>query len=124
MDTYDPDASQPSGEWLQIDEGERMELVSSYHRRHRIELPNPQLHAVIHVVVENQIALGEAVVVKTLTRLQSEGLSRHDALHAIGSILAENLYALMREGAGATDGTYRAYLDRLEGLTVKSWRAG
>jgi hypothetical protein len=124
MNTYDPDAFQPSGEWLQIDEGERMELVSSYHRRHKIKLPNPQLHAVIHVVVENQIALGEAVVVKTLTRLQREGLSRHDALHAIGSVLAENLYSLMREDAGATGGTYRAYLDRLEGLTAKSWRAG
>jgi hypothetical protein len=123
MNTYDPDTFQPSGEWLEIDEGERMELVSSYHRRHKIKLPNPQLHAVIHVVVENQIALGETVVVKTLTRLQGEGLSRHDALHAIGSVLAENLYSLMREDAVATGGTYQAYLDRLEGLTARSWRA-
>jgi hypothetical protein len=78
-------------DWLGTDEGERIELVSAYHRRQKIKLPNSQLHAVIHVVVENQLALGEETVVNTLSRLQGEGLSRHDAIHAIGSVLAENL---------------------------------
>ena len=48
MDSYDPDTSPPSTDWLQSDEGERIELVSSYHRRKKIHLPNAQLHAVIH----------------------------------------------------------------------------
>jgi hypothetical protein len=52
-----------------------------------VRLPNAQLHAVIHVVVENQLALGEEVVVETLARLQREGLGRHDGVHAIGSFL-------------------------------------
>jgi hypothetical protein len=124
MDTYDPDSSRPAADWLQTDEGERIELVSSYHRRKKIHLPNAQLHAVIHVVVENQLALGEAVVVETLARLQREGLSRHDALHAIGSVLAADLYELMKEPAEATDDTYRRYLDRLQELTAKNWLAG
>jgi hypothetical protein len=123
MDTYDPDTPRPAG-WLQTDEGERIELVSSYHRGRQINLPNAQLHAVIHVVVENQLALGEPVVVETLARLQNEGLSRHDALHAIGSVLATDLYSLMQEGTETTGGTYHRYLDRLQTLTAQQWRAG
>jgi hypothetical protein len=124
MDSYDPDTPRHSAAWLQTDEGERIELVSSYHRRKKVHLPNAQLHAVIHVVVENQLALGEEVVVETLARLQREGLSRHDALHAIGSVLAADLYELMQESSEATGDAYRRYLDRLRKLTAKNWRAG
>jgi hypothetical protein len=124
MESYDPDTPRRSADWLQTDEGERIELVSSYHRRKKVHLPNAQLHAVIHVVVENQLALGEEVVVETLARLQREGLSRHDALHAIGSVLAADLYELMQESSEATGDTYRRYLDRLQKLTAKNWRSG
>jgi hypothetical protein len=124
MDSYDPDTSHPSDDWLHMDEGERIELVSSYHRQKKIRLPNAQLHAVIHVVVENQLALGEEEVRQTLARLQNEGLTRHDALHAIGSVLAADLYQLMQESPEATADVYRRYLERLQRLTAKSWRAG
>ncbi len=124
MDSYDPETSLSSADWLQTDEGERIELVTSYHRRKKIRLPNAQLHAVIHVVVENQLALGEQVVIKTLARLQTEGLGRHDALHAIGSVLAVDLYELMREPSVATGETNLRYLERLQKLTAKGWRAG
>ena len=124
MDSYDPDRSRAAADWLELDEGERIELVSSYHRRKKIRLPNAQLHAVIHVIVENQLALGEQVVVETLARLQREGLSRHDALHAIGSVLATDLYELMKESSEPTGDAYRRYLERLQKLTAKSWRAG
>jgi hypothetical protein len=121
MDAYDPDTTPTPTDWLQTDEGERIELVSAYHRRKKIRLPNLQLHAVIHVVVENQIALGEEIVAETLVRLRSEGLSRHDALHAIGSLLAENLYELMQEDQSAADEPYRRYLERLQRLTARNW---
>jgi hypothetical protein len=124
MDSYSPDTSPTPADWLQTDEGDRIGLVAGYHRRKKIELPNAQLHAVIHVVVENQLALGEETVVNTLARLQGEGLSRHDALHAIGSVLAENLYELMREEDASTAASYQQYLDRLRRLTAKDWRAG
>jgi hypothetical protein len=124
MESYDPDTSPTPTEWLQADEGERIELVSAYHRRKKVKLPNSRLHAVVHVVVENQIALGEETVVNTLARLRAEGLSRHDALHAIGSVLAENMYELMQEDRGATDDPYRQYLERLQRLTAENWRAG
>ena len=124
MASYDPETPPHSADWLQTDEGERIELVSSYHRRKKVPLPNAQLHAVIHVVVENQLALGEQVVGGTLARLQREGLSRHDALHAIGSVLAADLYELMQESPEATDDAHRRYLERLQKLTAKNWRAG
>ncbi len=89
MNSYDPDTSPPPTDWLGTDEGERIELVASYHHQKEIKSPNLQLHAPIHVAVENQLALGEGVVFGTLARLQSEGLNRHDALHAIGSVLAQ-----------------------------------
>jgi hypothetical protein len=122
MSSYNPDTPQPG--WLETDEGERIERVASYHRGTKIHLPDAQLHAVIHVVVENQLALGEEVVVHTLARLQSEGLSRHDALHAIGSVLATDLYELMQEGTDTNSDAYRRYLDRLQKLTANDWRAG
>ena len=122
MDPYDPDTSPDATEWLETDEGERIELVSAYHRRKNTRLPNAQLHSVIHVVVENQLALGEAIVIETLARLQREGLSRHDALHAIGSVLAADLYELMQESSEATGDVYRRYLERLQQLTAENWR--
>ena len=124
MHSYDPDISPAPTDWLRTDEGERIELVASYHRRKEIKLPNRQLHAVIHVVVENQLALGDTVVLETLSRLQNEGLNRHDALHAIGSVLAEDLYALMQEADTSTEETHQRYLERLQRLTAKNWRAG
>src|SRR5262245_52800889 len=124
MKSYDPETSPTPTDWLETDESARIELVSAYHRRRKIKLPNAQLHAVVHVVIENQIALGEAIVANTLTRLRAEGLSRHDALHAIGSVLAENLYELMQEDQSATDEPYRRYLERVQRLTAENWRAG
>jgi hypothetical protein len=123
LDTYDPASTPAAGAWLDLDESERLELVTAYHRRHGTHLPNPQLHALIHVVVENQIALGEQLVETTLARLEAEGLTRHDALHAIGSVLTEYLYELMRQDSPATDAAYADYLSRLESLSVASWRA-
>src|SRR5258705_5345218 len=82
---------QPDPEiWLELDETERVDLVIDYHRRIGVQLESLELHAMAHVVVENQAALGEATPVpETLERLMDEGLDRHEAVHAIGSILME-----------------------------------
>ena len=87
MDRYNPELGPDANEWLQLDEDERLIPVEEYHRDARIFLPRKirQLHATIHVVVENQLALNDEPVVRALGRLVKEGLSRHDAVHAIGS---------------------------------------
>ena len=48
----------------------------------RVRLPNEKLHAVLHVVIENQIALGDEI----------PGLDRHEAIHCIASVLAEFIH--------------------------------
>jgi hypothetical protein len=68
---------------------ERIDRVIDCHRRVRFKRPNVRLHAIMHVVVENQILLGdEAPVASTLARLMAEGLERHNALHAVVSVLS------------------------------------
>ena len=53
------------------------------------------MHASIHVVVQNQLALGVDVVSSTFDRLMCQGLDRHETIHAIGAVLAENIYSLL-----------------------------
>ena len=99
-------------------------LVEEYHQKSGIKLPNLHMHALIHVVVENQAAMAdETPVERTLTRLIEEGLDRHDAVHAIGSILAKHIYNLFSEKpeSGFDDATYRQDLER---LTAESWSRG
>lgn len=99
MKKYDPDVGPVAAEWLEIPEAERIDMVAAYHRRRRISLPNRQLHSTIHVVVENQLALGERVVIQALERLLDGGLDRHDAIHAIGMVLSEHTTPFSNEAA-------------------------
>jgi len=125
MDEYDPFTPPDAELWLALDEHERIRLVEGYHRRQRVRLPNLKMHAVIHVVIENQIALGDGVPIRTLRRLMSEGLDRHDAIHAIGSVLAGHLFELMLkvDAPSTSDADPNApYYAELERLTAKSWR--
>jgi hypothetical protein len=124
MDRYDPFAPPDPGEWTSIDEQERIHLVENYHRRARIRLPNAKVHAVIHVVIENQIALGDEIPVKrTLERLMSEGLDRHDAIHAVGSLVLGHLSDLLAQPeAKMGSDANTAYYAELEQLTAKKWR--
>ncbi len=121
METFDPDRAIDPVEWTTLDEGERHYLVERYHRRKRIKMPNLSVHAAIHVVVENQVALGtEIPTQKTLTRLVREGLSRHDAVHAIGSVLAGYMFDLIKHGAKDQD-VNADYYRQLEELTAAGW---
>jgi len=71
-------------------------------------------------VVENQIAEEMQTVRETVARLQKEGLVRHDAIHAVGSVLVGRLYTLMQEGARAQF-EVEAYFQDLRALTAKRW---
>lgn len=121
MKRYDPLKAPPSAEWLDLDEPERIELVRKYHKHQRIKLPNVTVHAVVHVIVETQLAEGLAHVQDALQRLQGEGLDRHEAVHAIGSVLAEHMWNLMNKPQSAADPN-PAYFAALGRLTAESWR--
>jgi len=120
MLNYDPKKPPDPKEWLDLDEGERTDLICDYHDAVGEELPNPQLHAALHCIVENQIAMGEEVPSRTLRRLVKEGLDRHEAIHAVASVLADQMYQTMSKASPGTDMNER-YKEKLESLTAEKW---
>ena len=121
MDSYTPDEAPVAREWLALDEMERLRLVIAYHDREQIRVANARLHAAIHTVVETQVAIGEQVVVDTMARLRRDGLGRHDAIHAVGSVLVERLLAAMQQKATPAS-LASAYLEDLKALTAEAWK--
>lgn len=120
MDRYDPSQPPDPSKWLELDEQERTVLVEDHHRRARVELPNATLHAAIHVVVENQLAANDGPVVRALTRLMKAGLLRHDAVHAIGSVVARHIFDVLKTKDTAETSQARYYA-AVERLTRAKW---
>jgi hypothetical protein len=117
---YNPLNVPDSDDWQSMDEDERMMLVMEYHRGAGVELPNEQVHAVVHVVVENQVTLGDEMSAQAaLERLMREGLDRHEAIHAVGSVLVDFVQALIRDDAAP--GASVRYNEELEKLTAAEW---
>jgi hypothetical protein len=122
IEEYDPHVEPDPEAWLALDEQERIVLVEAYHRDEAIKLPNLKVHAIMHVVVENQIAEGDALPARrTAERLMAEGLDRHDAIHAIGSVLILHLRDMI-SGARSGANPNKPYLAELERLTADSWQ--
>ena len=125
MEAYNPERGPEPESWLELDEQERIFLIETWHRVARIKLPNLTAHAALNVIVENQIALDLEPVVRAMDRLRKQGLTRHDAIHAIGSVVAENLFGLLKadqnDDAAVSQARYYAAVER---LTAVSWRRG
>jgi len=51
-----------------------------------------RIHAAIHVIVENQLALNVESTKETYNRLERQGLKRHDIIHAIGAVISEDIF--------------------------------
>lgn len=132
MERYDPSRALNPKQWLALSESERLELVSEYHAGASEELQandpdealaRNDLHATMHVVVENQLAEGLDPVCQAVSRLINEGLDRHDAVHAIGAELAGHLFdTLHGRVEAAPDKLAQFYYERLRKLTAASWR--
>jgi hypothetical protein len=98
-----------------------MEIVQRYHRREQIPLPDERVHASYHVMVENQVALGgKTPVSETVDRLMGEGMSRHDAIHAVGAVLAKHMHRAMETSVPVSR---EAYYADIRALTKEGWLA-
>ena len=119
MDEYNPDVAPDAEAWKAADEMDLMELVFQYHEKARIRMPNARAHAALHVMVENQVALAEQTpVAEAIVRLMGQGLGRHDALHAVGSVLLTH----MNNAAATNQPISRdAYFNDVRVLTAESW---
>ena len=112
--------------WLELDESERMSAIQLFHEIEEVDLPNATLHAVIHCVVENQLAEGLAETQDALQRLITQGLDRHEAIHAMGSVLAEHLFDTLsgtRNGTVDPNKLNQPYLQALKQLNARDWLA-
>ncbi len=120
---YNPDIAPDPAAWLETDEDERLVAIQRFHARAGDRSPSPRMHAVIHLIVENQLAMPDQGVVRdAFSRLCNEGLNRHEALHAVGSVLAEHIVDLAK-GAPATSGGTAEYHAKLAELSAARWRA-
>ena len=76
------------------------------------------MHAIIHATVETQLAEAHEQARAALARLLDEGLSRHDAVHAIGTVLAGQIYRTMHGEAFNAE----EYNRSLDALSAESWQ--
>lgn len=124
MDHYNPDVAPDPEEWNALDEIERMLLINDYHSHAQELADGPQGHAAIHSIVESQVAKGDTMpVAAELDRLVREGLSRHDAVHAIGAVLVEYVHVTMEGNSGEDPETLnQRYYAKLKKMTARKWR--
>jgi hypothetical protein len=118
---YDPERAPDPVRWLAEDESQLTDIIMRYHRRTRAELPRPRVHAMMHLVVENQIAAGDEMpVAATVARLVRDGLSRHEAIHAVAWMLTDCMAKAMRTSEDFDrEGSPRDIRE----LTEERWRA-
>ena len=123
MNQYDPNSALDAAKWLELDEQERIVLIERFHRRVHGHADSRKAHSVIHAIVETQLALDEPTSAReALTRLTGEGLDRHEAIHAIGSIVAAHLFEALRGSIGEHISN-ETYAQALSKLTATSWRS-
>ena len=121
---YDPRQAVDAEVWNASDDDAKLEAVLRFHRRERHPLPKDRAraHALFHIVIENQIAMGgEYVAQAVLERLIGEGLDRHQAVHAMASVMTDHVYNASKWGGpGAEFGG--EYTRKLTQLTAEGWR--
>ena len=123
MKRYDPAHAPEPERWLALSEGKRIRFVRDYHVQAKIELPSVKVHAAMHVIVENQIAGGFEPSKRAMIRLQKQGLSRHDAVHAIGSAVAECLFEASKMQPNAEPDELQAQIAAtIERLDALQWK--
>jgi hypothetical protein len=122
---YDASKAPDPMEWLELDESDRIDLVMAYHKHAKLPVgESERLHAMAHVIVESQAAMGDVTVVPaTLDRLMREGLDRHDAIHAIGSVLMGIVFDAIKSPKGKKIDINAQYGRELAQLTAASWRS-
>ena len=59
---------------------------------------NPIVHITAHQTVENQLAQNDPKEVRrTIKKLMRQGYSRHEAIHAVGSVVMDEIWYILKE---------------------------
>jgi hypothetical protein len=104
---------------------EQVRLLRRLEEEH-VEHPHPgigggrlRLHLAVHAVVETQILEGKPTeTARTLSRLMAQGLSRHQAIHAIGHVASEEVVTCLSQGKRYDE---ERYVGRLRALSAEDW---
>ncbi|MEO6280047.1 hypothetical protein [Roseateles sp.] len=114
---YDADRPLEPAAWLALKPAEKLRLAVTFHASKRLASGRYKSHAPMHVALEDRVARREAPVVHALARLQQQGMTRHDALHAVGDVLTEHLRLLdTAPGPIAAGAWQRRFNEALEQL--------
>jgi hypothetical protein len=97
--------------WDRLDELSDGELIQ--------DEVDPILHVTIHQIVENQLAAKDPPVVhEAVERLMRSGLSRHEAIHAVGSVLCEEIWEILCQERSFDEERYERGLQQ---LNAREW---
>ncbi len=123
IESYDAFTPPDGPAWLALGEEERIQLVIGYHESIGDRGGNARAHCTLHVVVENQLAMGEHMepVRERLRQLMAQGLDRHDALHAICYVLIRHMNWVMLDKNASADQDAR-YFRELRRMTARKWQ--
>ena len=117
--SYDADAK-PNDDWTTLSDDDRIQAILDYHEQEDVHPlgPQPRQHAAFHNIIELQIARDDTVG-EVCDRLVDEGLTRHNAIHAMASVLAKAIEAAKEKGEPIDE---PAYVEELQALSAQSWR--
>ncbi len=80
---------------------------------------NPVLHVTIHHTIETQIFdRNPAETGQTLERLMQEGMSRHDAIHKIGTVLSDEIWHILQDTRPFDEPGYVRKLKQLKAKAI------
>jgi hypothetical protein len=88
---YDPERGPVAAEWLALSESEKLRTVANFHTSSIKGFSGAKEHAALHVVVETQLASGFGPSKRAILRLQRQGLTRHESIHAIAEVVRKCL---------------------------------
>ena len=121
IDDYDPEVSPDPDLWLATDEFELEEVIMQYCMANEADLPDFYLHAHIHLAVETQVAMSDKIpVAEAFRRLMDDGLSRHEAIHAVGWVLSQHMVDVVQNPDESTE-IDTQYYEKLREFTVAQW---
>lgn len=120
---YDPATPPDPREWLALGEDERTRLIEEYYRREGGIGGSVAVLAKVHEIIETQLAEQVTPVKAAFVRLRDNGLSRQEAIRAIGSVLATRIRRIDNP-EDLTSAPNRDYFSALEALTADRWHEG
>ncbi|HTJ41542.1 MAG TPA: antitoxin Xre/MbcA/ParS toxin-binding domain-containing protein [Kofleriaceae bacterium] len=98
---YDADHAPDPAAWLSAEELVRELAIGAHHDGLASHAPTPdrELHVSMHLIVENQIAGKEPPeTAANVARLVADGLTRHDAIHAVASVISDEMRGVVHDG--------------------------